>query len=74
MKFFNVKEVAGSLAVSLGTVYGAIDRGELKAHRFGRRTALRISEESLLKYIEHCAEDRRPATKPPGNFRHLKLR
>ena len=72
--FLTVKAVAEWLSVSQGTVYAAIDRGELKAHRFGRRTALRISEDSLREYIDGCAEEepqRHP--KPMRSFRHLKL-
>ncbi len=68
--FLTVKQVAERLQVSTGTIYGAVDRGELKAHRFGRSTALRISEESLSEYIEGCAED---DEKPTQGYRHLKL-
>ncbi len=71
--FLTVKQVAERLQVSLGTIYGAVDRGELKAHRFGRRTAIRISEESLREYLVFCAEDEpQHAPKPTGNYRHLK--
>jgi excisionase family DNA binding protein len=73
MRFFNVKEVANQLGVSLGTIYGAVDRGELRAHRFGRRTALRISEERLREYIDRCAEMQVAPPQPPRTFRHLKL-
>jgi excisionase family DNA binding protein len=74
-KFFNVKDVASHLGVSLGTVYGAIDRGELKAHRFGRKTALRVSEESLQKYIDDCAEEQpHHLPTPTGSFQHLRLK
>jgi excisionase family DNA binding protein len=71
--FLTVKQVAERLQVSLGTVYGAVDRGELKAHRFGRRTALRISEQSLLEYIDGCAENEPEPEKPTGSYRHLKI-
>lgn len=73
--FLTVKQVAERLQVSLGTVYGAVDRGELKAHRFGRRTALRVSEDSLQKYIDDCAEEEpQRLPKPTGSFRHLRLK
>ena len=67
--FLTVKQVAERLNISQGSVYGAVDRGELKAHRFGRKTALRVSEESLQKYIDCCAEE--PLTVPRSTrFRH----
>jgi len=72
MRFFTVKEVAELLRVSLGTIYGAIDRGELKAHRFGRRTACRISEDSLREFVESCAEaEPKLVPKSTGMHRHL---
>lgn len=74
MIFLTVKQVAARLNVSQGTVYGAVDRGELKAHRFGRRTALRISEQSLLDYIDGCAESEPEiSSQPAQTLRHLKL-
>ncbi len=73
--YHKVQDVAKRLNLSLGSVYAAIDRGELKAHRFGRRTALRISEQSLLEYIDGCAEDQpQHLPRPTGSFRHLRLK
>jgi len=52
-EFFSPKEVAQRLSLDRKTVYRAIDRGELRAHRFG--TALRISSAELKEWMDRCS-------------------
>ncbi len=70
-----VKQVAERLSVSLGTVYAAIDRGQLKCYRFGRRSGtIRVSEEYFREYLA-SSQVERAATMAgmPYRFKHLNL-
>ena len=46
---WTVKRAAEELDVNERTIWRAIDRGELVAHRFGR--AVRIADEDFRRYI-----------------------
>lgn len=48
--YLSPKEIASRLSLSPKTVYQAIDRGELQAHRFGR--VLRVSPDALGDWLE----------------------
>lgn len=50
MDFLSPKEIAQRLSLDRKTIYRAIDRGELRAFRFG--TAIRISPEDMQDWIE----------------------
>ena len=47
---FTVKEIATKLTISIGTVYKAINAGDLECHRFGK--SIRISAKQLSDYLE----------------------
>jgi excisionase family DNA binding protein len=51
-RFYTVAQVAELLAVSTRSVRRWIVRGELLAHKFGRR--VRISEIDLRVFVEWC--------------------
>lgn len=48
--FLSPKQVASRLSLNPKTVYQAIDRGDLRAHRFGR--ALRVAPDDLTDWLE----------------------
>jgi excisionase family DNA binding protein len=69
-----VKQVAERLNVSMGTVYAAIERGELKCYRFGRRSGtIRVSEEYLGEYLASSRVERQSVDTLPYRFKHLNL-
>lgn len=47
--FFSPKQIASRLSLDRKTIYRAIDRGELRAHRFGN--AIRVSSNDLENWI-----------------------
>ena len=48
VQYLSVKDVADHLGLGQSTVYDLINRGELKAKKFGRST--RIHKEALRRY------------------------
>lgn len=52
-EFFSPKEVAQRLSLDRRSVYRAIDRGELRAHKFGG--VLRISSGDLGEWVKRCS-------------------
>lgn len=52
VEWLSTTEVARRLDLSLRTVYGFIDRGELVAYRMGR--VIRVREPDLAEFIERC--------------------
>lgn len=72
---YTVKQVAERLNISVRTIYAAVERGDLKCHRFGqRRGTIRVSEENLRAYLEQSvsqAESSLP--KLPTQFKHLRF-
>ncbi len=73
----SVKQVAGRLNVSVGTIYGLVNRGRLAAYRIGvGRGTLRIPEESIERFLESNIVDGRGIASPPPTtgatpFKHL---
>ena len=63
--WWSVKELASHYSLSERTIYDAIARGDLVAHRFGRkRGGLRISEEARLAWQARCETPHQLPSKP----------
>lgn len=79
MKFYTVAEIAELLRLSQSQVYGLIEEGKLRAHRFTRRRngAIRISQAQLDDYLASCETvppvEPEPVRRPPSPaaFSHL---
>ncbi len=51
-------QVADRLNVSLSTVYGLIESKRLACYRIGQgRGAVRVSEDDLAAYLQHCRSE-----------------
>lgn len=62
VRWYSTEEAAAALGVTARTVYGIINRGELKAHRFGR--VIRINEDDLAACLAATVIK-------PGELTHL---
>lgn len=60
--WLGTQQVADELGLTLRTVYGLVNRGELIAHRFGR--VIRIRREDLEDYLQRSKVK-------PGSLDHL---
>jgi excisionase family DNA binding protein len=71
-----VKEIAATLRVSPGQVYGLVASGRLKCYRVGQgRGSLRFSEEHLAAYLAGTETGAviAPAPKRRASLRHLRV-
>jgi excisionase family DNA binding protein len=65
-----VKQVAERLGISRTQVYALCADGRLPHHRFGKRGAIRVSEEELAQFLE--ATKFKPPVELP-ELRHIQL-
>jgi excisionase family DNA binding protein len=68
---FTIDQVCERLGISRSLCYREIRSGNLRAHRFGRRT-FRISEEDLADYIARSVEPTAAPKAVPTNRRRRK--
>jgi excisionase family DNA binding protein len=79
MKLLSVRGAAEWLSVSVSTIYGLCESGELAHRRIGRgRGCIRFTEEDLQQYLERKRVGRKeepPAPKPQRlRLEHLRLK
>lgn len=54
-RFYKVSELAKHMKVAPGTLYAAIQAGELEAHSIGgSRGALRVEHTAFARYLDRC--------------------
>ncbi len=61
-RWLSTKDASARLGVTLRSLYGFIDAGELAAYKFGR--VIRLKEEDVDRFIESCRIS-------PGELEHL---
>lgn len=76
---YTIEQVCKKLGISRSLCYREIKSGNLRAHRFARRT-YRVSPEDLAEYLQRCIElsngskDVSPTSHPKGRrtaFQHV---
>ncbi len=73
-QLLTVKEVARRLKVSISMAYKLIGTGELPSYKI--KTALRVSEKHLMKYLRSCQQTRNVAEEKPQRrckLKHISL-
>jgi excisionase family DNA binding protein len=73
---YTVREIAERLNVSESNVYALVRSGRLGCYRIGNgRGAIRISEQTLQRYLNGCCQQEgvKPKTTPRPRLKHIRL-